>query len=107
MNVIWHAQAEEALIDAAVYIQNHWGKRFREKFVGSVRQTEYALRLNPYLGKLEPLLMNRVREYRSIVVGSLNKIIYYVDSDVIYIADFWDVRREPKALAEQTNLFKK
>jgi plasmid stabilization system protein ParE len=107
MNVIWHAQAEEALIDAAVYIQNHFGKRFREKFVGSVRQTEHALRLNPYLGKLEPLLMNRVREYRSIVVGTLNKIIYYVDSDVIYIADFWDVRREPKTLAEQTNLFKK
>ena len=107
MNVIWHAQAEEALIDAAVYIQNHFGKRFREKFVGSVRQTEYALRLNPYLGKLEPLLMNRVREYRSIVVGTLNKIIYYVDSDVIYIADFWDVRREPKTLAEQTNVFKK
>lgn len=107
MNVIWHAQAEEALIDAAVYIQNHFGKRFREKFVGSVRQTEHALRLNPYLGKLEPLLMNRVREYRSIVVGTLNKIIYYVDSDVIYIADFWDVRREPKTLAEQTNLFEK
>jgi len=107
MNVIWHAQAEEALVNAAVYIQNHFGKRFREKFVGSVRQTEHALRLNPYLGKLEPLLMNRVREYRSIVVGTLNKIIYYVDSDVIYIADFWDVRREPKALAEQTNLFKK
>lgn len=107
MNVVWHAQAEEALVNAAVYIQNHFGKRFREKFVGSVRQTEYALRLNPYLGKLEPLLMNRVREYRSIVVGTLNKIIYYVDSDVIYIADFWDVRREPKALAEQTNVFKK
>lgn len=107
MNVIWHVQAEEALIDAAVYIQNHFGKRFREKFVGSVRQTEYALRLNPYLGKLEPLLMNRVREYRSIVVGTLNKIIYHVDSDVIYIADFWDVRREPKTLAEQTNLFEK
>ena len=107
MNVIWHAQAEEALIDAAVYIQNHFGKRFREKFVGSVRQTEHALRLNPYLGKLEPLLMNRVREYRSIVVGTLNKIIYYVDSDVIYVADFWDVRREPKTLAEQTNLFEK
>ena len=107
MNVVWHAQAEEALVNAAVYIQNHFGKRFREKFVGSVRQTEHALRLNPYLGKLEPLLMNRVREYRSIVVGTLNKIIYYVDSDVIYIADFWDVRREPKALAEQTNLFEK
>lgn len=107
MNVVWHAQAEEALVNAAVYIQNHFGKRFREKFVGSVRQTEHALRLNPYLGKLEPLLMNRVREYRSIVVGTLNKIIYYVDSDVIYIADFWDVRREPKTLAEQTNLFKK
>ena len=107
MNVVWHAQAEEALVNAAVYIQNHFGKRFREKFVGSVRQTEHALRLNPYLGKLEPLLMNRVREYRSIVVGTLNKIIYYVDSDVIYIADFWDVRREPKTLAEQTNLFEK
>jgi plasmid stabilization system protein ParE len=107
MNVVWHAQAEEALVNAAVYIQNHFGIRFREKFVGNVRQTEQALRLNPYLGKLEPLLVKREKEYRSIVVGTLNKIIYYVDSDVIYIADFWDVRREPKTLAEQTNLFKK
>ena len=107
MNVVWHAQAEEALVNAAVYIQNHFGIRFREKFVGNVRLTEQSLRLNPYLGKLEPLLVKREKEYRSIVVGCLNKIIYYVDRDVIYIDDFWDVRREPKALAEQTNLFKK
>ena len=107
MNVVWHAQAEEALINAAVYIQNHFGKRFREKFVVNVQQTEQALRLNPNLGKIEPLLVKREKEYRSIVVGSLNKIIYYVDGDLIYIADFWDVRREPKALAEQTNVFKK
>ena len=65
------------------------------------------MRLHPDLGKLEPLLVKREKVYRSIVVGSLNKIIYYVDSDVIYIADFWDVRREPKTLAEQTNLFEK
>ena len=36
------------------------------------------------------------------VVTKLNKMVYYVDKNtIIYIVDFWDVRREPSTLANQ------
>lgn len=38
---------------------------------------------------------------RSIVVNRLNKIVYWINGDVIEIVDFWDTRREPKKQAEQ------
>lgn len=56
---------------------------------------------NPSLGPLEPLLADRATSYRSIVVARQNKIIYRIIDDRIEIADFWDVRREPKALVDQ------
>jgi hypothetical protein len=37
----------------------------------------------------------------SIVVNRLNKIVYRIVDDLIEIADFWDVRREPESLAKQ------
>ena len=39
--------------------------------------------------------------YRSYVVNRLNKIVYFVKEDHIEVADFWDVRREPKKLSER------
>ena len=39
--------------------------------------------------------------YRSIVVNRLNKIVYWINDDVIEIVDFWDTRREPVAQAKQ------
>ena len=32
----------------------------------------------------------------------MNKMVYRITDDCIEIADFWDCRREPKALVEQT-----
>jgi len=38
--------------------------------------------------------------YRSVVVNNLNKIVYYIEGDVVHIATLWDTRREPKSLIE-------
>jgi hypothetical protein len=38
--------------------------------------------------------------YRSFVVNHLNKIVYRILDDCVEVVDFWDVRREPSALAE-------
>ena len=39
--------------------------------------------------------------YRSFVMNRLNKIVYRIDDDVIYIVAFWDVRRDPDSLASE------
>ena len=65
-----------------------------------VREVKRLLRHNPYLGPIEPLLADRATTYRSIVVARQNKIVYRITDDRIEIVDFWDVRKEPAALAD-------
>ena len=61
------------------------------------------LATNPYLGPIEPLLADLPQTYRSVVVGRLNKMVYHIEEDekTISVDDFWDVRREPQALADE------
>ena len=40
-------------------------------------------------------------EKKTVVVAKVNKIVYRIMDDLIEIADFWDVRREPQALADE------
>jgi len=59
---------------------------------------------NPLLGHREATLINRKREYRALLLKNRRyKIIYYYDEtkDIIYIADFWDSRMDPKRLASR------
>ena len=49
------------------------------------------------MGKKEPLLEKELEGYRSIVVHQNYKLVYYVESDIIYIVDLWDTRRESRA----------
>lgn len=34
-------------------------------------------------------------------MNRLDKIVYYIDCDIIYIVAFWDVRRDPITLASE------
>lgn len=70
-------------------------------FYKNLDEIEEDLSDFPELGRIEPLLQDRSKSYRSLVATKYNKIIYYVDDDKIYIVDFWDARREPKAQASR------
>ena len=71
------------------------------KFQKNTEDCQDRLEEFPALGKVEPLLSDRTKLYRSIVLGELNKIIYFVEGNTIYIVDFWDTRREPNAQASK------
>ncbi len=101
MNVVWHSQAKEALASTARYIEQEFGSRYMVRFLREVYHAEQLISDNPNMGVLEPLLIGRSVLYRSFVVNKLNKIVYYIDDDIVYIADFWDTRREPIAQASQ------
>ena len=101
MNVKTLEQAEQAISSTASYIYREFGRKSRDKFLLKIKETKTLLATNPYLGPVEPLMADRASTYRSVVVAKVNKIVYRIVDDRIEIADLWDCRREPKALAEE------
>lgn len=102
MKVITLPLARQAIRKTAIQIKQDFGRKSRDKFLSKVSETRMLLASNPYLGPVEPLLAERTKCYRSVVVGSLNKMVYYIeDEKIIYVVAFWDCRQEPATLAGQ------
>ena len=99
---VYFSEKTEWRIDAtAGYIKDEFGRKAEQDFKRKIRDIVRLLRRNPYLGPIEPLLSDLPKSYRSIVVGSLNKMVYRIVDDHIEISDFWDCRREPETQAKQ------
>lgn len=101
MKAIWDPKAKKSLYQIARYIQKRFGSEARKDFIKQVRETERLILTNPHLGAVDPLFEGRKLSYRSTVINRLSKMVYFIDGETIYIAAFWDTRREPKKQAEQ------
>lgn len=101
MRVIWDPMAIKERNHVASYIRRRFGESHKTSFLQEVRETVQMMKRHPDVGPIEPLLAGLPKTYRSVVVARLSKIVYFIDGDVIYIADFWDCRREPEVLADQ------
>lgn len=101
MKAKWGPKARNSFRQIAKYIQRRFGSTARRNFIEEVKEAENLLKRNPYVGKIDPLFADRPRTYRSVVINGLSKMIYFIEDDLIYIAAFWDTRREPKKQAEQ------
>ena len=62
---------------------------------------EARIAINPELAHQEPLLKHRDKLYRGLIVSKYNKLIFYVEEDIVYISDLWDMRREPSRLSRR------
>ena len=93
--------AKQQIRETARYINKEFGRRYRDNFMRKVLEVRQYLALNPNMGPVEPLLSDCSKVYRSVVIAKLNKMVYYIADDQIVVVDFWDVRREPEALAAQ------
>ena len=83
------------------YITDNFGFRPAEDFTQEAETKVNWVTENPEIGRLEPLLYDRVILYRYLHVGKHNKMIYCVKGNTIYIVDLWDMRREPSRLASR------
>ena len=101
MRIIWTDSAQRSQDAAADYIFDEFGAIPLSDFYDNLDKIESNLIAFPEIGKVEPLLRNRSKLYRSIVASKYNKIIYFVEGDTIYIVDFWDTRREPQGQASR------
>ncbi len=93
--------ARQQILQTAFFIQQEFGKSYRNRFMQQVREARFLLADNPYLGPVEPLLSDLPKTYRSIVVARLNQMVYIIDDNCIRIVAFWDCRQEPTALSAQ------
>ena len=102
MKVIWQPAAKKGRTEVAAYIRRQFGAKRKIRFLQEVRETAKMLRNTPNIGQIDPLYVDRAQTYRSIVINGLNKLVYRIDGDIIYIVDFWDTRLEPKNQARLT-----
>lgn len=79
-----------------------FGRKARQDFMQKVKDMERQLKQSPNIGQIDPLYADRAKTYRSVIINGLNKMVYYIEGDTIWIAGFWDTRQEPEAQAEQT-----
>ena len=93
--------AEMAMLNVADYIHSQFGFKRKKAFMQEVRQMTQLLKRSPYIGQIDPLFNDRTKTYRSVVVNGLNKLVYYIEDETIYIAAFWDTRTEPKEQASK------
>ena len=103
MQVKWDKRAMKRLGKATEYGLYKFGEITSIRFYQKIRSYDSLLAEHPRLGKVEPLLIGRRFEYRSLVVHEYYKLIYYINEvkSRIVVSDFWDVRQEPQHLAEE------
>lgn len=101
MRVVWHPRAKEVRDQIANYISRQFGRKSKIHFLQDVRETTQLLKSSPNIGIIDPLFIDRSKTYRSVIIHGLSKMVYYNEDDIIYIAAFWDTRREPNAQAAQ------
>ncbi|WP_035467508.1 type II toxin-antitoxin system RelE/ParE family toxin [Algoriphagus mannitolivorans] len=56
-----------------------------------------SLTTNPHLGQIEEYLEHLEKGHRRLIEGNF-KIIYRVESDCVYITDFFDTRQHPEKM---------
>ena len=101
MKVIWMPLPKKQLRQVAKYIRNEFGKKVKDDFLQEVRDMSRLIGRTPTVGIVEPLLTDRPVMYRSCVINHLSKIVYCIKDGHIEVAAFWDVRREPGAMASE------
>ena len=101
MKIIWHTDAERGRDIVVEYIRGEFGYRRMKQFIKEVRDATKKLRHSPYIGKIDPLFEDRPQAYRSVIINSLNKIVYRIDGDTIHIVGFWDTRMDDEDQASQ------
>lgn len=98
MRVIVSDFAQEQIAKISEHIEDAFGRTSKKRFRHRIRHAICLLRRHPNIGPPEPLLAHRAKLYRSLVITSLNKMIYTIQEDTIVIANIWDTRRDPSSL---------
>lgn len=94
MRVVWDPKAKETRTQVANYIRREFGAKRKTRFLLEVREMTQKIKRSPGIGQIDPLFPDRARTYRSVIINGLNKLVYFTEGDILYIAGFWDTRMD-------------
>lgn len=97
MTLIWTAFAAEQLECVYAFIKNKSEMAAVSIYNDILDEVDSLLHF-PYMAPLESLLSEFTENYRSLVVRSMYKVVYYVNNETIYIVAFFDCRQSPEKL---------
>lgn len=78
-------------------------KKANQQQISDIYDAVLPLKTFPQMAAIEPLLSDVPITFRSLIVRSIFKVIYFIDEDkeVINIATIWDCRQDDKKLKEE------
>lgn len=96
----WSADATDSLNIIMEYLFSNFGITSVINLQNEIDRSVTTLITNPMAGKKELILEGKQFDYRSIVVNSVNKLVYRIEGNILYIVDIWDMRRSTENLAK-------
>lgn len=97
MKILWSLLAHASYTHIKDTIVERFGYKAEQDFAVAVNKAIKRVAEFPNSGKQE-LKLAEDGSVRSVPVRKLSKIIYYVEDDTLYIADFWATRQDPDNL---------
>lgn len=101
--VKWQSRAKKELYRYLVKGFIEFGETTANNFAAKVAYINRDLEKFPEIGYPEPLLKDRKKLYRSRHILKRFKLVYYYSeaSDIVHVADIWDMKRNPNVLAKR------
>ncbi len=93
MKVIWTRKAIDGWQEVANYILDTFGVEALTEFETRTYEAEKDITLMPDLGTIEWNDTTENVVYRYVTIHRRSKMLYYEEDNIIYIAEFWDVRK--------------
>ena len=99
-NIRWSLLAYDAYKNIGDDIHKRFGYKAKIDYESEVDETVRQLAKFPNIGKQEFELAED-GSVRSMSIRRLSKIIYFIEDDVLHIADVWATRQDPSYLTER------
>lgn len=98
LKIQWKKRAEKSLKQIDAWYLKKMGVTAADKFTCGILDCVEMLAQNPWAGPIEIKSEELLHEYRSFVEHKNHKIIYYVENDILYIADIWSSNMNPRKI---------
>ncbi|MDH6306313.1 toxin ParE1/3/4 [Parabacteroides sp. PF5-5] len=96
--IIWKHTARAKYLRTTRWYFDNMGLKAADSFMRGIAENVERISRQSAIGKREPLLVGHPEDFRSLVVHRHTKIIYYCDTQNVYIVDLWDCRQNPAKL---------
>lgn len=93
MQIRWSQHAYDSLNDVLDYTLDTFGYVQQMVMEEIIISSIDKLISFPFMSPVIPEISNNIRQYRKLVITREISVIYWCDSDFVYISFIWDTRR--------------